>query len=32
MSTKVPFYDIDSDSVIEIILSEEDVARAQNGK
>lgn len=32
MSVKVPFYNIDTDSVFEIILSEEDAARAQNGK
>jgi len=32
MSTKiVPFYDIDTDTVIELELSEEDAVRAQNG-
>lgn len=33
MSTKiVPFYNIDTDTVIELELSEEDAVRAQNGK
>lgn len=33
MSTKiVSFYDIDTDTVVELELSEEDAVRAQNGK
>ena len=32
MSHTVPFYNIDTDTVIEMTLSEEDAVRAANGK